>query len=162
MVQSVETAPGIHQLLAGGVTPGDNILSRSLTTFTDDGSQYDAFFTMGSITLAPPGKLALLKFLEFDFSGVSFQPTVSYLLNEISGTFTPFVNGQNNVPQFDPPSLYGETIIPSSYSPNRYYFNSNQQVARCRHMQIKVDFGTTSNQDQLFSMAIFGRIVVEA
>lgn len=162
MVQSVETAPGVKQLLGGGIAPGDNILSRSLTTFTDDGAQYGAFFTMGSITLAHSGQLALLKFLEFDFSGVQFQPTVSYLLNEISGTFTPFVNGQNGVPKFDPPSIYGETLIPSSYSPNRYYFNSNAQIARCRHMQIKVDFGTTSNQDQLFSMAIFGRVVVEA
>jgi len=157
----VETSPGIHQLLGGGVLPGDNILSRSLTTFTDDSAPYDAFFTMGSIRLAHSGQLAILKFLEFDFSGVQYKPTISYLLNEISGSFTPFVNGQNGVPQFDPPSLYGETLMPSSYSPNRYYFNSNAQLARCVHMQVKVDFGTTSNGDELYSMAIYGRLVIE-
>lgn len=161
MVQSVETAPGIKQLLAGGTAPGDNILSRSLTTFTDDGVAYDAYFSMGSINLAKPGQLALLKFFEFDFSGVSYQPVVSYLLNEISGTFTSFVNGAESVPQFDPPSLYGETIVPSSYSPNRYYFSANASLARCRHMQLKVDFGTTTNGDEMYSLTIYGRTVVE-
>jgi hypothetical protein len=161
MVQSIETSPGIKQLLGGGVLPGDNILSRSLTTFQDGGVSYDAFFTMGSITLAHPGQIALLKFLEFDFSGVSFQPTISYLLNEISGTFTPFVNGRNGVPQFDPPSLYGTTVTPASYSPNRYYFSSNSSLARCRHMQVKVDFGTNATGSELYNMTIFGRLMIE-
>jgi hypothetical protein len=161
MVQSIETSPGIKKLLAGGTAAGDNILSRSLGTYTDEGTPYDAFFTMGSITLAHPGQLALVKFLEFDFSGVSYQPTVSYLLNEVSGTFTSFVNNANGVPQFDPPSLYGETIIPSSYSPNRYYFSSNAALARCRHLQVKVDLGTTSVGDELYSMTIFGRLMIE-
>jgi hypothetical protein len=161
MVQSVETSPGIKKLLAGGTAPGDNILVRSLTTFTDDGVAYPANFTMGSIMLSHPGQLALVKFLEMDFSGVSYQPTISYLMNEISGSFTPFVNGANNTPQFDPPSLYGDTIIPSSYSPNRYYFNSNAQLARCRHMQVKVDFGTTSVGNELYNMTIYGRLVIE-
>jgi hypothetical protein len=162
MVQSVEVEPGIKKLLAGGTAPGDNIIARDLTVFTDDGVAYEAYFTMGSIELAKPGQLSILKFFEFDFSGVSFQPTVSYLLNEISGTFTPFVNGVNNVPQFDPPSLYGDEFIPQSYSPNRYYFSSNAGLARCRHLQIMVDFGSTStNGDEMYSMAIFGRILVE-
>lgn len=161
MVQSVETAPGIKKLLAGGTAAGDNILFRDLTLYTDDGVPYDAFFVMGSIGLAHSGQLALLKHLEFDFSGVKYQPVVSYLLNEISGTFTPFVNNANGVPQFDPPSIYGETIIPSSYSPNRYYFNSNAQLARCRHMQIRVDYGTTTNGDELYNLTIFGRLMIE-
>jgi len=145
MVQSVETTPGIKQLLAGPTSPADNILARDLAVFTDDGDAYDAYFTMGSIKLAEPGQIALLKFIEFDFSGIQFQPTISYLMNEISGTFTEFINGQNvlgtTVPVFDPPALYGETIAPSSYSPNRYYFSANASLAKCRHMQVKVDFG---------------------
>lgn len=162
MVQSVETIPGIKKLLAGGVTAGDNILVRSLTTFTDAGAQYDAFFSMGSIMLAHSGQLALVKFLEMDFSGVSYKPQISYLMNEISGTFTPFVNNPaTNTPQFDPPTLYGETIAPTSYSPNRYYFNSNASLARCRHMQIKVDFGTTSSGDEIYNMTIYGRLIIE-
>lgn len=157
MVQSVETVPGIKKLLVGAPTGGKQILKRDLTVFTDNGTQYDAFFVMGSIVLAHPGQLALLKFIEFDFSGVSFQPTISYLLNEISGIFTPFTSA----PQFDPPSLYGKTVSPSSYSPNRYYFLGNASLARARHLQIKVDFGTTSNGDEMYNCTIFGRLFVE-
>src|SRR6266704_361846 len=157
MVQSVETVPGIKKLLVGASTGGQQISKRDLTIFTDSGSQYDAFFVMGSITLAHPGQLAILKFMEFDFSGVSFRPTVSYLLNEISGGFTPFTA----VPQFDPPSIYGKTVTPSSYSPNRYFFLGNASLARCRHLQLKVDFGTTSNGDEMYNATILGRIMVE-
>ncbi len=164
MVQSVETTPGNKKLLVGGNSCNKSILFRDLTVYTDNLSQYDAFFVMGSITLAHPGQLALLKFCEFDFSGaptgnppVGFQPTVSYLLNEISGTFVPFTAA----PQFDPPSLYGKTTGPTSYSPNRYYFLSKASLARCRHLQLKVDFGATPNGDEMFNATIFGRLMVE-
>lgn len=157
MVQTLEVSPGQKRLLIGGTGPSEIITERNLSVFTDNGTAYDANFVMGAITLAHPGSLAVLKFLEFDFSGVSYQPIVSFLLNEISGTYTPFTK----VPVFDPPSLYGTTIIPKSYSPNRYYFSGTAQLARCRFILIKVDFGITSVQNELFDMAIFGRILVE-
>lgn len=165
MVQSLETAPGIKKLLVGATIPNESIRYRNLAVFTDFTSgglvNYDAQFTMGSITMCHPGQLSLLKFLEMDFNGVNFKPTISYLLNETAGTFKPFVNNANGVPQADPPSLYGQTIKPTSYSPNRYFFNSNAFLARCRHMQVKVDFGSTANGDELFNMTIFGRLIVE-
>jgi hypothetical protein len=157
MVQSIETSPGIKKLLVGGNVDGQKILYRDLSVYTDDGTPYDANFVMGAITLAHPGQLALLKFVEFDFSGVSFQPTVSYLLNEISGSFTSFTLA----PVFDPPSLYGTTITPATYSPNRYYFIGTGSLARCRFLQIKVDFGTTAVGNELYSTTIFGRVMIE-
>lgn len=157
MVQAIETQPGIKRLLVGGTGNSQPILKRDLAVFTDNGTPYNAFFTMGSITLAHPGQLALLKFLEFDFSGVKYQPTISYLLNDVAGTFTPFVLK----PVFDPPSVYGATIVPGSYSPDRYYFAGNASLARARHLQIKVDLGNTTNGDELFTMTIFGRLMVE-
>jgi hypothetical protein len=157
MVQTVETSPGIKKLLVGATSGGKKILYRDLTVFTDDSTQYDAFFVMGSIMLVHPGQLAVLRFLEMDFSGASFKPTISYLLDEISGTFNAFTL----TPQFDPPSLYGTTITPTSYSPNRYYFAGTNSLARCRHLQIKVDFGTTAVGDEIYNLTIFGRLVVE-
>jgi hypothetical protein len=157
MVQSVETALGIKKLLVGATIGGHQILYRDLTNFTDNGTQYDAYFTMGSIMLVSPGQLAILKFLEMDYSGHSFRPTVSFLLNEISGTFISFTTS----PQADPPSIYGMTGVPGSYSPNRYYFSGTKSLARCRHMQIKVDFGKTSAGDELFNLTIFGRLMSE-
>jgi hypothetical protein len=158
MVQSIEYTPGIKALLVGASTGGHNILKRSLSVFTDNGTPYNANFTMGGIMLAHPGQRALLKFIEIDFSGVDFSPTISYLLNEISGSFTPFTA---DAEVFDPPSIYGTTISPTSYSPNRYYFASNASLAVCRHMQIKVDLGTTSVGDELYNLTIFGKLIVE-
>jgi len=157
MVQSVEVSPGIKKLLVGGVSCNRQILERDLTVFTDNGTLYDAFFVMGSIMMCHPGQLALLKFIEMDCSGVSYQPTISYLLNEISGSFT----SMPKTTVFDPPSLYGTTITPQSYSPNRWYFASTGSLARARHLQIRVDLGTTSNGDEIFNLTIFGRLVVE-
>lgn len=157
MLYTTEVTPGIKKLLVGSTLANQPILERSLSVFTDNGTPYDAFFVMGSIMLAHPGQIAVLKFVEADFSGVGYQPTISFLLNEISGSFTPFTL----VPQFDPPQIYGATLAPGSYSPLRYYFAGTNAVARCRHLQIKVDFGSTSNGDELFNLTIFGRLWVE-
>jgi hypothetical protein len=156
MVQSVEVIPGVKKLLVGPQVQHSQILKRDLTVFTDNGTQYDAFFEMGNITLAHPGQMAVLKFCEFDFSGSNFKPTVSYLLNEISGQFTNFSSSV-----FDPPTVYGDTLAPTSYSPNRYYFKQNASLARCRHLRLKVDYGTTSNGDEMYNATIYGRLMVE-
>jgi hypothetical protein len=113
---------------------------------------------MGSIVLAHPGQLAILRFIEGDFSGVAYKPTVSYLIDEIAGQFTVM---PNSISVYDPPSQYGTTVTPASYSPNRWYFGSTGQLARCRHIQVRVDFGTTPNPDELFNLTIFGRLLVE-
>jgi hypothetical protein len=141
----------------GAVTMLSNGVTVPSTSPSVIGTMYDANFIMGSIMLAHPGQLAVLKFLEMDMSGVAYQPIVSTLLNEIAGTFTPMAR----IPQFDPPSLYGATITPKSYSPNRYYFASTGKLARCRHLQIQVDFGQTPNQDMIYNLCIFGRLFVE-
>jgi hypothetical protein len=140
-----------------GPAPGYQIMYRDLTKFTDNGTQYDAYFVMGSIMLVHPGQLAVLKFLEMDFSGRSFQPTVSFLLNEIEGQFFPFTQS----PQYDPPSVYGNTVVPGSYSPLRYYFSATKSLARARHLQIRVDYGKTSVGDELYNLTIFGRLMAE-
>lgn len=156
LVQSVEIAPGIKKLLVGPTGNCGQILKRDLTIFTDNGTAYDAWFTMGSIMLAHQSSLALLKFIAADFSGVNYQPQMSYLLDEISGPFTVMP-----ISVFDPPSIYGTTITPSSYSPLRFYFASTGSLARCRHLQIRCDFGVTPNGDELFNLCIVGRLMVE-
>lgn len=157
LVQSVETTPGIKRLLVGSASAGEKILQRNLAVYTDDGTQYAAYFVMGAITLAHPGQVAGLRFIEADFSGVAFKPTISFLLNEISGSFIPFTLD----PQFDPPSVFGKTITPTSYSPNRYYFAGVQEVALCRHVQIKVDYGTNAVGSEMYNLTIFGRLFAE-
>ena len=155
MVQSVEITKGVHKLLIGGTGSNQNILKRDLTVYQDNGSSYDAQFTMGSIVLAHPGQMAILGFIEADFSSTCI-PTVSFLLNEISGGFTAFTSSV-----YDPPDLYGTTGAPTSYLPYRYYMGQTRVAAKCRHLQIKVDFGSTSTQDQIFNLSIFGALYQE-
>lgn len=156
MLQSVEVSPGIKKLLVGSTGANQQILQRNLSVFTDNGSQYGANFQLGNLWLAHRGEIALLKFLEADFTGASKTTyTVGYLLNEISGSFSNFVMA----PLFDPPSLYGTTITPSSYSPCRYYFSGQGSLARCVHLQMSVDFGTTSFGDEILNMTIYGAVV---
>jgi len=138
----------------GAVTLLGNTITTPSSTVT---GQYDAYFVMGSIMLAHPGQIAVLGFIEGDFSGVAYQPQVGFLLNEIAGSFV----NMPLKPQFDPPTIYGDTIAPTSYSPNRYYFAATGTLARCRHLQIKVDFGITPNGDELYNLTIFGRVFVE-
>jgi len=158
MLVAIDSAQGVKKLLVGPQAQNQPILIRDQTVFTDNGTMYDAFFEMGNIVLVNQGQLAALKFCAFDFNNVSFRPTVSYLLNEISGPLTQFTLN----PVFDPPSLYGQTIIPGSYSPNRYYFSGTGGLARCRHLRIRVDYGLTAVGDEVFNTNIFGRLFTEA
>jgi hypothetical protein len=158
MVTTVETSPGIKKLLVGATTGGQSVLKRDVTVFTDNGTQYDAYFIQGTFTLARRGELAILRFLEADFSGVAYKPMVSFLLNEAfsnTSTFTPFTLA----PQFDPPTLYGATLSPTSYSPNRYYFAGVGSLARAIYLTVKVDFGTTPNPDMIYNLTINGTVL---
>lgn len=162
MLYTTEISPGIKKLLIGSTLPNQPILERSLSVFTDNGTQYDANFVMGAIGLANSGQLAVLKHLEMDFSQpgyntTGYKPTVSFLIDELAGTFIPFTLA----PVYDPPSIYGRTTSPTSYSPNRYYFSGTRAIARGRFIQIKVDFGTTPNGDEINNMTLFGRLLVE-
>jgi hypothetical protein len=157
MVRTAEITPGLKKLLVGPNGSGQ-ILMRDLTTFTDNETEYDAWFTVGALMLAHPGQTALCKFLEFDFAPEGVEPEVSYLMDEISGDFTPFTAE----PEFDPPVRYGATLSPASYSPLRFYFAGTGQMARCRHLQVTVDFGTDSSPDEMINMTVYGRQQIEA
>jgi hypothetical protein len=156
LLQSVEVSAGIKKLFVGSTSANQQILKRDLTIFTDNGTSYDANFQLGNLVLARRGELAILKALETDFSGANKTSyTVGYLLNEISGGFTNFTL----TPRYDPPNLYGTTITPSSYSPCRYYFSGTGSLARCIHLQLSVDFGTTSVGDEILNLTLIGAIL---
>lgn len=157
-VQSIEISRGVHRLLVGGAGSNQPILKRDLTVFSDNGSAYSAFFILGSLVLAHHGQLAEMGFVAADFTRVGTSPTVSFLLDEIAGTFTTF-------PQVvsDPPQLYGLTSAPATLFSNRHYFNATRQPAWCRHLQIKVDFGAADTvQNELLALTIFGASTQES
>jgi hypothetical protein len=150
-IQSVEVSPGVRKLLIGPASAG-TILARdsSFTTFTDNGSAYSSWFTIGALVLAYAGQMCELNFLEFDFIKVGSQPTVSVLLDEFPGGSPTFETISNSFVT-DPPKMYGPTATPSTLWMNRYYFgqttpgNTNQVPlpAWCKFLFCKVDFGNT-------------------
>lgn len=165
-VQSIETAPGVWQLLIGPSTGGGNILYRNIGVFTDNAVAYPANFIMGSIVLAQPGQLAEIAFITCDFNKTGTSPTLKILLNEVSGTFEDLSGYVHQ----DPPSLYGTTLSPNTLYANRYEAlqtvtaNSGQAPlgAFCRHLQIQIDFGETDTaQNELLDLTIFGAFYTE-
>ena len=76
------------------------------------------------------------------------------------------LNGQTfsgtGLPIQDSPLKYGTTLKPNSVFANRYYFlqsinGTSPQAACCRHMQIKIDYGSTDTvQNEILSLTIWG------
>ena len=82
-VQSVETVPGTHKLLVGPQTSGP-ILVRDYSTYTDNGSSYDAWAVLGSLVLAQPGQLAEVESFTTDSRAIGTPITLKIQLDEIS------------------------------------------------------------------------------
>jgi hypothetical protein len=171
-INSIETAPGTHQLLIGPTGAG-KILARDsgFTTFTDNGAAYSSYFTMGNIVLAHAGQMAELGFIEADFVQVGSQPTVQVLLDELSATNGAQFETISNTFVSDPPKKYGPTATPATMWANRYYFgqttagNGGDQTpssAWCKSLQIKIDFGATDTvQNELLAFTLFGALWAE-
>lgn len=154
----METSPGIHQLMMGGTGVNLPVLVRdsSYTTFTDNGTAYPSNCVLGSIVLAQPGQVAICRFVTCDFIRVGTSPIVSVLLGEVNGTFQN-ISGYTVA---DPPYLTTSTSLFN----NRYYFKQTiggnpPPPVVCRHLQIKIDFGSTDIvQNELISSTINGAI----
>jgi hypothetical protein len=150
-IRSVETSPGVHQLLIGPATTGA-ILARNLNLWTDNGTAYTANFTIGSIVLAQPGQVAELDFLATDAPATGTAPTPAILIDEVSGTF-------EALPLYtaDPPQLPKSV---STYN-QRFYFSQTQSPAICRHCQVNIAWPAENFQNELYSMTIFGGFMQE-
>lgn len=151
-LQSIETAPGVFNLLLGGFAAGHNfVYKRDASVFTDDGVAYLASATFGAFTLAQPGQIAHADFITADFVKVGTQPVIGVSLNELNGAFTSL-----NATANDPPHLPAPTTVTSS----RYHLSQSasgtQGTNACRFMQLAVNFGTDAVQNEMLSMTIFG------
>jgi hypothetical protein len=157
-VFSIETTPGVHQLLIGPTSGGGRpILYRNLTVFTDNAATYPANFTMGNIVLAYPGQMAELNFITCDFNKVGTSPIVSFLADEISGAFSSISGYVHS----DPPQLDGTTETAATLFPNRYDFAQSVNGGAppplyCRHLQIKIDYGNDGVRNEILSFTLNG------
>lgn len=145
-VQSIEVTPGTHKLLVGPTGSGQ-ILQRDWTVSTDNGTAFTANGTIGSLVLAQPGQLAELSFVTTDASAIGSRPTMSVLIDEITGTFEAL---PNNVP--DPTQKNAST----SLYMDRWYFSQTQQPAICRHMQIQFAWPAEAEANELLTLTLYG------
>jgi hypothetical protein len=155
-VQSCETSPGSIQLLMGPppATTGP-ILFRDYTNYQDNGANYPAFFTFGSVVLAHPGQIASIEFFTVDshkFEGAA-PLTLGILLGEISGNFetlSEFVN--------DPPQLPASKTLWNQ----RFYLMQTEEPIECRHFQLKVVWPSQNFPDEVESCSPFGGYLQES
>ena len=163
MVQSIQTSAGVRSLLVGSTTNTQPLLKRDLTSHTDNGTPFTAYFIVGGIPLCHDSEIAELGFLNFTGPRNGSAPTVSYLLNEISGTFQQFASYVN-----DPPLLYGKTVTPSTVYRNRYYFKQTMSTGSapppvyCTDIQIRVDFPAEDAANEIARFTIHGGLYQDA
>lgn len=151
---SIQTSPGITQLLVGQTTTGP-VLVRDLTVFSDNGTPYTWSAIIGSILLTTPGKLAEVESCTTEMNNLlsaATQCTVSVLLDEIGGVFEP-------LPAFvvDPPQLKTITSVLS----NRFYLMQGNVCPTCRHFQVQLAGGLQTTKDELLALTIRGCLVSE-
>ena len=151
-VQSVETSPGTHSLLIGApIHAFGPILQRSYSVQTDNGVPYKSNAVIGSLVLAQPGQLALVESLTTDSVAIGTPLSLAVQLDEIAPLSSGYFETLSDyVP--DPTELSPSNSVYAQ----RFYLSQTQQPAVCRHLQIEVDFGTDTVQNELLSMTLFG------
>ncbi len=150
-VLSIEVSTGVHRLLVGGIGSNTHILQRDMNVFSDNGTAYTCFATLGSLMLANAGQIAGLTFVNVRARRVGTAPTVSYLLNEITGSFTNFPESQPY-----PWQIYGSTLAPTSLYSNSYYFRAVGAPALAEHLQVQISFPAEAVQNEVLTISLFG------
>jgi hypothetical protein len=158
-VQSIEVQPGIKRLLSGPYGTGQILQRASLgtPTFTDGDSAYRAFSDLGSLVLVDPGQAAGVNFVTTECVKIGTPLTLGMLFDEAEPyTNVPFSilrNWEN-----DPPNRPKSRSLLSQ----RFYVSDDEDIdAICRNIQIRVDWGTDTVQNELLTYSVFGSFYQE-
>jgi hypothetical protein len=155
-MQSIETSPGIEQLLVGARAGVEGaVLYRDDTVFGDwDGAEYQPYPSWdvkGNIVLCSSGEVAEVAHIGLKSAAEGARPKVSLLFGEIKPTAqTPF--DELEITDTDPPNLDPPTTV---YS-DRYSAMQNGVCPLCDNFQLKVDYGEQMEPDELLMFAIYG------
>lgn len=161
-VQSIETAPGIFNLLIGPATTGPILMRDPAQTGDWNGAAFIAFPSWdvkGSIGLCETGEVAEIAHIALKSIAVGARPTVSILLDELAAGVT--VEGETTAWDVldldagrheDPPNLAPSITM---YS-DRYKALANGTTPKCQNFQLKVDYGSQLAADELLAFAVYG------
>lgn len=156
-VDSVETAPGVHELLIGPPAAGGPILVRDTTgtVRTDNGVPYDAWDAKGVTLLCSTGQWASVEHISAKSKPVGARPVVSVLLNEIEPSEErPYSVLQIAEKSNDPPRNRRSI---SAYS-DRYTTSQNGDENTGDCILVKFDYGAQDEADELWDWGIFASV----
>lgn len=152
-VQSVETSPGINDLLVGPTKPDGTglVLRRDETVNQDNGVVYPSWETIGAISLALTGQVCEVAHIAIKSVAVGARPRVSLLFDELYATpEVPF--DEIFITASDPPDLEPSVTM---YS-DRYATEQNGVCPLCHVVQILIDYWQQDFPDETLSHAIYG------
>ena len=142
---SVDTAIGTRRLLS---TAGGYIVFRDTSTFSDAGSAFSGYATIGSIVLAPAGApVAKVQNIAVHSAAVGAALTIGVLPNEVSGSFT-------NIPlsNSDPWQLPASSTI--NMKMYQWLGVQSALAAIVKHLQIKITLPTEAAHNEIYSLTI--------
>lgn len=162
-IKSVETSPGVHNLLVGQPSATSPILMRDVDATTDggttgsNGTTYAAYGVFGSIVLASPGQIAKVAFIETDSVKVGSPLILGVIFNEglpyYTGSFDILKNWDP-----DPPTLPPST----SFYEQRFYVAEDEDTSSyCKHLQILFQWPAENAANELQTFTVFGAYEVE-
>jgi hypothetical protein len=145
ILASIEVATSDYRLLMGRADGA--ILTRDTAQFNDDGATYPAWAVVGSIIVAPPRQVAVVNSVLLETMPVGTYPTVSVLMNEVSGNFVTLPNPVPDPPQL-PPS--------KSVKMMRHDLLANQAAMPlyARHLQVKIAWPAEDARNELLTLGI--------
>lgn len=152
-VQSVETSPGVHNLLLGPTGSGAaHLLARDLDYFLDGTLSYPASATLGSMVLAQPGQYAFVSFITTESVKLGTPLVVGVLIDDAY----PYYQGPFDVLKnwtLDPPILRPSRSILGQ----RFWFSElENDAALCRHMQVQLTWAAEAFANELLTFTVYG------
>ena len=159
-VQSIEVQPGLKRLLIGPSGVGTVLQRSSLSSpsFTDGASAYHAYADIGSLVLVDPGQVAGVNFVTTECVKVGTPLTLGMLFDEAEPyTSVPFSTLRNW--DGDPTNR----PLSRSLLSQRFYVSDDEDIdALCRNIQIRVDWGNDTVQNELLTYTVFGSLYAES
>jgi hypothetical protein len=166
-VQSVETAPGIFDLLIGPPVNGP-MLKRDAAVYGDwtagAYAPYPSWDVKGAIGLCDTGEVAEIVHIALKSVAAGARPAVSLLLDELAAGVT--VEGRTTAwdqlslddgHHEDPPNIEPSITMFS----DRYKASSSAETPKCETFQLKIDYGPQQVADELLKFAVYGGVFKE-
>lgn len=156
-VQSIETEPGVFNLLIAPASSGPLLMRDTTKTVWEDDvagtpTPYPAWDVKGVITLCETGQVAEIAHVALKSMPEGARPVASLLLGELEATvdapWAPLEITSNDPPILQP----SETL----YS-DRYSAEQNGVCPKSDLVSLKVDYGAQAFGDELLKFGIYGR-----